>query len=178
MKYKDIKIIKPVESFTYGTQYEELGYCKVKSGFTFNGENYKYDSLPELHISIFINAIQISFGLISNEQPKYTISFDNNCFSNEELISLSKMFYFNVIPNRYFPEKMQATLNFVDSDFKYINTIIKEHNNHFYILIYASKKTPPPRSMSEDFWGDNFYYIHGIWEIEISEPLKNRLVMF
>lgn len=45
----------------------------------------------------------------------------------------------------------------------------------YYLMIYATKRTRDSQSMAEDFFPDNIVFVHGIWEIELSNDLVNKL---
>ena len=117
----------------------------------------------------------MKFGVASNDKESKRIAFNSLYFTNEEIQNKSATFGFETIKNPFYPEKLQGALSFVHPDYKIINPVLKEYNGRYYLLIYASRRSYPTRSLSEDFYGDDIYYIHGIWEVELSEEFKEKI---
>ena len=165
---KTLKILKSASSFIYKTQFEELGICKIKSEFIFDAIKFDYTSLPELYI--IPKEMDVSFGIIGDCQQTYSVLFRDNYFTEEELQHFSVILDFDIVSNPYFPEKKQASLIHVKSKYTRITSLIKIINNRYYLLMYSSTRTERARCAAEDFFGDNIFYIHGIWEVELTDP--------
>jgi len=61
------------------------------------------------------------------------------------------------------------------SDFGTCNIAFQKDINHFFLIIYSSKRSREAQSPAEDMYGDNILYIYGIWEVELSEEFKKKV---
>lgn len=175
------KIIKKSESlsyYTYSSQFEAIGGGGIPGDLVFDSLKIfeEKKELPDLFIEVQIkNGDKIRFNILSNEGELRKFAFNNNYFTNEELLKLSKVFGFQVVMNPFDNEKRQGTLSFIDAGYSIITPLIKKYNGRHYLLLYSSKRSHSSKSMSEDFYGDDTYYIHGVWEVELSEEFEKSI---
>jgi hypothetical protein len=99
----------------------------------------------------------------------------NNFFTKDEIDSISKDYFFDIIKNPYYDDKIQVALTSVNPRYISVYGLIKNCNDRNYFLIYCSTRTLPTHGASDD--QDDTYYIHGIWEVELSEEIKKSLNM-
>jgi hypothetical protein len=173
-----VKKIRDLNDFVYSTQFGVVGFGHVGEEFSFDVKTLadKVRELPELFIEIEIkDGEHLKFEIFSNDIETKALAFNNVFFDNDELAELAKIFGFKIVKNPFFPDKSQGTLSFVHEDYENFNSLIKRHYAEFYVLIYASRRSQPARSMSEDFYGDNVYYVHGIWQVELRENQIDKI---
>jgi len=119
------------------------------------------------------NSIDVCFNL-NDEQAPFFFRFEEMPFSKEELQTFSTLFGFLLEPHKLHPEILTGSLSFFDK--AYSNKcygIIKNYSGLYYIIIFASRRSQLPTGAAEDFYGDDVYYIHGIWQIDsIKELIK------
>jgi hypothetical protein len=101
------------------------------------------------------------------------ISFNSVFFTMNEIHNLSKVYNFDVIINPFYNNKIQGALTSINFKYNNIYGLIKKCNNNYFLLILCSTRTLPAKCASDDL--DDTYYIHGIWEVELSDEFKNKI---
>ena len=119
--------------------------------------------------SIFIN-------LSPGEENNRGFRFEEIPFTNAELDDLGIKFGFKTIPHAFHPNILMGSLHsFNETYLGKCFGILHKGQSKYYLLIYASRRSVQVRSASEDFYGDNVFYIHGIWEVELSKGIEQKV---
>lgn len=155
----NIKIIKVFNDFGYyQPQITLKGTSKVKSEVQFSGE-----PCQTIRINNEYNQI-IWFG-IKNDLFNTRISKleENDLINKYELLELSQIFNFQTQTHPYSSNTIWGVID----EYAPIYLAIQWCLGRFYLLIYASRG-------NTDF-ADDLLYVHGIWEVELSEEFKKKI---
>ncbi|MEM8940498.1 MAG: hypothetical protein AAGC64_14265 [Bacteroidota bacterium] len=172
-----IKKLKTFRNFNFGSQFEILGTRSIPVEIKFESIELaeKYDALPELYLRMNNGPEKIVFGIVSNDKSTRRLPFNSRYFSRDQLNVLGRLFGLKVVENPFKNNNFQLSLASVHPDYKSVSPLFIEGDNSYYLLIYSSRRKYPARSMSEDFYGDNIYYFHGIWEVNLDNALIKLL---
>jgi hypothetical protein len=147
---------------------EEFGYCQPQITFIGLGRIQKEiyfqgDACQSIAISNKFNH-RVWFGITNDVFNTKTIKLsDDGDLSNNELIELSKILNFNLEYFAYSNEYQKAIAN----NYSPLYLAFQWCMGRFYCLIYGSKST---NNFVEDI-----LYVHGIWEIELSQAFKKKI---
>jgi hypothetical protein len=170
--------LRTIDDFHYSTQYGMLGSATAPKEFIFNSFNIseKHGGLANLFVEINMQDGQpLKFGVVSNDMGTKRIAMNSLYFSNGEIESECSRFGLKVVQNPFYPDKLQGSLIHVHADYTSPSLLLREYKSNYFLLIYSSRRSHPARAMSEDFFGDDIYYVHGIWQVELSEEFRKKI---
>jgi hypothetical protein len=158
-KITPIKIIEIFDDFAYYQPH------LVNIGNAIVGQEiyYKGDSNQTIAINNKYND-RIWFGITNDIFNSKTIALDDYITLNtSELIELSNIFNFEIVKFPYSDEYQRG----ISSNYSPLYIVFQWVLGRFYCLIYGSKGTTQ--------FADDILYIHGIWEVELSEEFKKKI---
>lgn len=125
--------------------------------------------LSRTRIRIFVNTEgnKVEFILTSPDNIT-TFKLIESRISKKELNEMSEIFRFRVIPHKYHPNISVGSLGFIHNDYNLAcYFLIKKRFDKHFAMLYAKR--------GESIFVNNILYIHGIWEVEVSNEFLSRV---
>ena len=164
-----------VKEFGYFNNKILIGGSEIGKEIIFPTHANQISSDREICFYSEICVKNIFFKFYSSDYNTKLFRFEEIVFKKEELIFLSSLFSFQTAPYKYDNSVLVGSLSSIHKSYNACFGMIQECNSIYYLVIYASRRSFPSRSPAEDFYGDDIYYVHGIWEVELSEQFKQKI---
>ena len=112
--------------------------------------------------------IDIDLIYYNNEEVKHFKLWEGNLFNKDELLKLSKRFNLHLTKQPLVESILIAEIPKIEKGYSFVcYGAIKKVANQYFFMIYSKKGTT-------DFEDDTIF-IFGIWEIMLSNSIKNKI---
>ena len=109
----------------------------------------------------------ISNDIFNTKRIRYDFESSISLSQMEELSEIAKSFDIN-IDNGYFL--------FQKNRYRNLSLLFQFYLGSIYMMVCSSRRSREAQSPAEDMYGDDVLYVHGIWEVELSEEFKKKVL--
>ena len=110
----------------------------------------------------------VKFDVTLSDNTTFHFRFDDEFFSQSELKHESEIFGFEVIPHEYSKNSVVGSFGSRHLDYEMkAYGVISILGLNTYLLVYANRGATT--------FEDNIVYVHGIWQVQVSNEFKRRL---
>ncbi len=108
----------------------------------------------------------ISNDIFNTKKVNYDFESSISLSQIQELSEIVKSFDISVENNYFLFQKKR---------YKTLSILFQFYLDSVYMMICSSKRSREAQTPAEDTYGDDILYIHGIWEVELSEEFKKKI---